>query len=265
MKSVVPISLFKVKRPDSSGFTLVEVLVVAVLIGTLTALAFQGFKAAKTQANKAVSAGNLRQLAAANLLYAADHQTYCPTYLNRHNLIRWHGGRPSAAAPFDPAKGLLADYLGASRQIGKCPQLERMINASAFPEDGAGGYGYNSTYIGGTPPDYLTPNRPTNVPNPTRTLMFATTALAVKQGIQQYAFAEPPNWVDSNWRIKGKLQPSIHFRFNGTALIAWCDGHVSQERPNKLTGNSDFGGDNQAEKIGFCGPTENNGWWNPRN
>ena len=26
-----------------------------------------------------------------------------------------------------------------------------------------------------------------------------------------------------------------------------------------------YGGDNQAAKIGFCGPTENNGWWNPRN
>jgi len=252
------------KRPVASGFTLVELLVVIVIIGTLFALGFQGFQAAKSQANKAVSSGNLRQLAAANLLYAADHQTYCPTDLNGRNLIRWHGGRPSTGAPFDPAKGLLADYLGESRQIGKCPQLERMINASAFNEDGAGGYGYNDTYIGRIPSEYLKPNRPANVPNPSRTLMFATTAFAVRGGIQEYSSAEPPNWVDPNWRLKGKLQPSIHFRFNGLALIAWCDGHVSEERPNKVTGNNSYGGDNSSEMIGFCGPTENNGWWNPK-
>ena len=58
----------------TGGFTLVELLVVIVLMSALSALAFQGFSAAKTQANKAISAGNLRQLAAANLLYAADHR-----------------------------------------------------------------------------------------------------------------------------------------------------------------------------------------------
>lgn len=253
------------KLHSNRGFTLVEVLVVLVIIGTLTALTFQGVKAAKTQANKAVSTTNLRQLAAANLLYVADHQTYCPADLDGRNLIRWHGGRTSTSAPFDPAKGLLADYLGASRQVGKCPELEPMINASAFPEEGTGGYGYNDTYIGRIPSEYLKPNRPTNVPNPSRTLMFATTAFAVAGGIQEYSSAEPPNSVSPNWRILTKLQPSVHFRFNGTSLIAWCDGHVSQERPNKITSSNGFGGDDKAEKIGFCGPEANNGWWNPRN
>lgn len=247
------------------GFTLVELLVVIVLIGTLSALAFQGVLTAKSQANKAVSAGNLRQLAAANLLYAADHQTYCPTDLDGYNLTRWHGARLSVSAPFDPANGLLSPYLGTSRQVGRCPQLERMTNASAFNETGAGGYGYNSTYIGGIPSEYLKANRPANVPNPTRTLMFATTAFAVANGIQEYAAAEPPNEVDTNWRLRGKNQPSVHFRFNGRALIAWCDGHVSEESPNGSTGKNIYGGDNAVSNIGFCGPKDNNGWWNPRN
>ncbi|MEX1116241.1 MAG: prepilin-type N-terminal cleavage/methylation domain-containing protein [Akkermansiaceae bacterium] len=247
------------------GFTLVELLVVIVLIGGLSALALQGLSAARTQAYKAISTGNLRQLAAANLLHAADQQTYCPTDLDGRNLILWHGARPSISAPFDPEKGLLSEYLGQSRTIGKCPQLERMINASAFNESGAGGYGYNDTYIGGIPSEYLKANRPANVSNPSRTLMFATTAFAVAGGIQEYASAAPPNEVDTNWRIRGPLQPSIHFRFNGRALVAWCDGHVTEELP---TGNSQtnfYGGSNMISKIAFCGPTENNGWWNPRN
>jgi len=249
----------------SNGFTLVELLVVIAIVGALSALAFQGFAMARTQANKAVSAGNLRQLVAANLLYAADHLTYCPTDLDGFNLTRWHGGRPAVSASFDPAKGLLADYLGTSRQIGKCPQLERMITASAFNESGAGGYGYNNTYIGGVPSEYLKANRPANVPNPTRTLMFATTALAVPGGVQEYASADPPKEVDTNWRLRGKLQPSIHFRFNGRALIGWCDGHVSEELPNGSAETNFYGGSNAASKIAFCGPADNNGWWNPRN
>jgi prepilin-type N-terminal cleavage/methylation domain-containing protein/prepilin-type processing-associated H-X9-DG protein len=250
---------------SNHGFTLVELLVVIVLIGGLTALAIQGITAARTQANKAVSAGNLRQLAAANLLYAADHQTYCPTDLDGRNLTFWHGARPGISAPFDPEKGLLAEYLGQSRQIGRCPQLERMITASAFNENGAGGYGYNDTYIGGIPSEHLKANRPANIPNPTRTLMFATTAFAVAGGIQEYASAAPPNEVDTNWRIRGALQPSVHFRFNGRALIAWCDGHVTEEIRSGKSATNFYGGDNEADQFGFCGPTDNNGWWNPRN
>lgn len=250
---------------SACGFTLVELLVVIVLIGGLSALAIQGLRAARTQANKAVSAGNLRQLAAANLLYVADHQTYCPTDLDGRNLTFWHGARPNISAPFDPEKGLLAEYLGQSRQIGKCPQLERLINASAFNENSAGGYGYNDTYIGGIPSEYLKPNRPANVPNATRTLMFATTAFAVAGGIQEYASAAPPNEVDTNWRIRGALQPSVHFRFNGKALVAWCDGHVTEEIRSGKSSTNRYGGDNEAGQFGFCGPIENNGWWNPRN
>jgi prepilin-type N-terminal cleavage/methylation domain-containing protein/prepilin-type processing-associated H-X9-DG protein len=247
------------------AFTLVEVLVVLVMIGVLSAAALQGIGMARIQANKAVSSGNLRQLAAANLLYAVDHQTYCPTDLNGRNLIRWHGGRSAVSTPFDPAKGLLAEYLGTSRQIGVCPQLERMIDASAFNENGAGGYGYNDTYIGGIPSEHLTANRPANVSNPSRTLMFATTAFAVVGGVQEYASAAPPREVDTNWRLRGALQPSVHFRFNGKALIAWCDGHVTGEIPSGKSATNFYGGNNDTANIGFCGPDENNGWWNPRN
>jgi prepilin-type N-terminal cleavage/methylation domain-containing protein/prepilin-type processing-associated H-X9-DG protein len=247
------------------AFTLVEVLVVLVMVGVLSAVALLGLRMARIQANKAVSSGNLRQLAAANLLYAADHQTYCPTDLNGYNLIRWHGGRSAVSAPFDPAKGLLAEYLGTSRQVGVCPQLERMIDASAFNENGAGGYGYNDIYIGGIPSEHLKANRPANVSNPQKTLMFATTAFAVRGGVQEYASADPPRGVDTNWRLHGALQPSVHFRFNGKALIGWCDGHVTEEIPSGKSSTNFYGGDNHAADIGFCGPAANNGWWNPRN
>lgn len=247
------------------GFTLVELLVVIVLVVTLSILGFQGYLSARMRANQTVSTANLRQLASANLLYAADHQTYCPTDLDGHNLVLWHGARAAAEGKFDPTKGLLAEYLGFSKRIGTCPELARLLTASAFNESGAGGYGYNDTYLGNIPSESNKPNRPANVANPARTLMFATTAFAIAGGLQEYASAAPPCWVDSNWRLRGKLQPSIHFRFNGRALIAWCDGHVSEERNQGPSPTNFYGGGNDASNIGFCGPKENNGWWNPRN
>lgn len=258
--------------PPKFGFTLVELLVVVVIIGALTAVALSAYKTIRIRANQTVSAANLRQLVAANLSYAADHQTFCPTDLDGWNLVRWHGARSSHDSAFDPAKGLLAEYLGESRQIGRCPELEHLLSAESFNENGSGGYGYNDTYIGSDPfvqplpgkPN--PPSRPSRIGNPARTLMFATVAFAVAGGIQDYASAAPPFEVDANGRIRGKsLQPSIHFRFNGKALVGWCDGHVSEEVPSSHGKVNFYSGDNKAAKTGFVGPEENNGYWNPRN
>lgn len=252
-------------RLSKRGFTLVELLVVIVIIATLGTLGFTGYRAARIHANQAASTANLRQLVAANLLYASEFQTYCPADLDGHNLVRWHGARTSLTGKFDPTKGLLAEYLGESRTVGVCPEFKEDLSGSSSWEDGSGGYGYNSAYIGGLPEDWTRPNRPVNVNNPARTLMFATTAIAKAGGLQEYATADPPKEVYPSWRLGSALQPTIHFRFNSRALIAWCDGHISEERSLGKSDKNVYGGDNVKEKMGFCGPAENNGWWNPRN
>ena len=252
------------QHPSHRGFTLVELLVVIVLIVTLAALGFQGYVTARMRANQTVSTANLRQLAAANLLYAADHFTYAPAG-DPANLIRWHGGRTGVGSKFDPTKGYLSEYLGESRSVGICPEFKAKLTGSDSWEDGSGGYGYNDAYIGGLPEDWTTPNRPANVNNPARTLMFATTALSKAGGLQEYASAAPPKEVYPSWRLGGSMQPSVHFRFNGRALIAWCDGHVTVERSNGKAEQNVYGGNNEMERVGFCGPAANNGWWNPRN
>jgi prepilin-type N-terminal cleavage/methylation domain-containing protein/prepilin-type processing-associated H-X9-DG protein len=254
--------------PVSKGFTLVELLVVVVIIIILSALGFQGYRMARVRANQVVSTANLRQLCAANLLYAAEHLTYCLAG-DPGNYTRWHGARSSLQGKFDPTQGYLSEYLGESRSIGMCPEFKDHLTDGESWEDGSGGYGYNSVYLGG----YLesdndgnpVPQRPANVRNPARTLMFATTAAAVAKGVQEYPFADPPRDATRRGRLGRKLQPSVHFRFNGRALIAWCDGHVSEVSGRVNSKTNYFGGDNEGEKIGFCGPAANNGWWNPEN
>lgn len=250
------------QRPN--GFTLVELLVVIAIVAVLAMLSVLGFQSARLRANQTVSTENLRQLATANLLYVADHQTYCPAS-DKTNKLRWHGARTSIKQKFDPEKGYLSPYLGLSRSVGICPEFKRHLSGSTSFENGSGGYGYNSIYIGGLPESSATPNRPANVANPARTLMFATSALAKSDGVQEYPFADPPHSVDSEWRFDGVMQPSVHFRFNGRALVAWCDGHISEELPSGKSSTNYYGGSNDSSNIGFCGPAYNNGWWNPRN
>lgn len=244
------------------GFTLIELMVATVIILALGAMVWGLARRGVIAAQMTESISNLRQLSIANAGYLADHQTYSPA-TDRPNRTRWHGGRSSRRGAFDPAKGYLSPYLGGSGRVGRCPRLEDLITDSASWELGSGGYGYNATYIGGTPADPFRPNRPARIRNASATLMFATTALAKSSGLQEYPFAEPRQWVDPNGQLSGSLQPSVHFRFNGKALVAWCDGTISAVTMEESSSLNYYGGDNDEHAIGFPGPSADNGWWNP--
>jgi prepilin-type N-terminal cleavage/methylation domain-containing protein len=254
------------------GFTLMEVLVVVAIIGSLSAVAYSGGRRMLTTVRIAESTANLRQLAIANTTYLSDYGVYCPAD-DRFNNRRWHGARSSSGARFDPTKGFLSPYLGKSMRVTTCPLFRAMVEGSASFENGTGGYGYNAAYIGGLPGGafdrntYLRiPQRTANVPNPGRTVMFTTTAYAVTSGLQEYAYCEPPFWDYGNGPSGGRPTPSVHFRANGKALVAWCDGSVSAETKNNSTGGANpHGGDAEKWNLGWCGPEDNNGWWNPRN
>ena len=93
------------------AFTLVELLVTITVIAVLTALIGAVLSNARGRADAAMCMGNLRQLAAANLTYAAENEgQFCPAQ-DPTNTIRWHGVRLSPRSPFDPTKGPLAPYL----------------------------------------------------------------------------------------------------------------------------------------------------------
>ena len=256
-------SLRRSNTPNHSGrgITLLEVMVVLVLVLLLTGAVWTVAHKGLAHAQMAQSTSNLRQLALANEGYVIDHGTYAPA-TDRANLKRWHGARSSSKKDFDPAEGYLAPYLGESREVGFCPRLEQMISDPGSWESGAGGYGYNAAYIGGTPRSPFKPNRPANVRS-SRTIMFATTAFAKSDGLQEYPFAEPYQWVDPNGNPGGDLQPSVHFRFNNRALLCWCDGTVTTADMETSSDTNYYGGSNEEHNIGFPGPEKNNGWFNP--
>lgn len=250
------------RRRPVRGVTLIELLAVLAIAGTLIAIAVPVTRAARRGAQTAQSSSNIRQLAIANLGYAVDNGGRFAPATDAGNLRRWHGSRTSVSKPFEGRGGFLAPYLGESGMVQRCPVFDREVLSRTSFEQGSGGYGYNALYIGANPrggPEYV--NR---IPRPDRTVMFATTALARAEGLQEYPFAEPLRAPNPDGTLGLELQPSVHFRHGGRALVAWCDAHVTAEAPNTATGPNYYGGDNRAAAIGWFGPTDDNGYWNPR-
>jgi prepilin-type N-terminal cleavage/methylation domain-containing protein len=253
----------------SFAFTLVELLVVVAILGILVALAIPALAKTIENAQSVQSTSNLRQLVTANMAYAAENGSYCPAD-NKANTMRWCAKK--VGATWDPTQGYLSGYLGKSRRVTMCPLFKDMLKGSQSFEEGTGGYGYNDSYIGGRP-DLSGPAAYTPAPERIRisariteiqranTVMFTTAALASGNSVIEYPFSHPPNWPDGSARPT----PSVHFRFNGKALVGWCDGRVTAESCDpREVGWNPYGGDADAQKLGWFGPDEDNGFWNPR-
>jgi prepilin-type processing-associated H-X9-DG protein/prepilin-type N-terminal cleavage/methylation domain-containing protein len=251
-------------RALRSGFTLIELLVVVAIIAVIAGLLMAALVSARESGDTAQCANNLRVLAEANIRYAAEHEgRYCVA-MERGNNVRWHGERVDVNSRFDPAKGPLAPYLGQEERVKRCPSFREVLDGAGSFEEGSGGYGYNAIYVGGSPANKWQGEHIGNIPAPVRTVMFADTALSRRDGVQEYPFAEPWQWVAPTGRLAGPLSPSVHFRHGGRANVAWCDGHVTAEKPARIGEKNFYGGDDAKHRLGWFGPSEENGYWNPR-
>lgn len=244
------------------GFTLIELLTVLAILSVLGAILLPALRAARESAQVSQSSSNLRQLVLANTTYEVEHGHYAPA-TTQSNDVRWHGERV-AGNVFAAPGGFLTPYLSGGEGIRRCPLLDNwtLVDADSF-EDGSGGYGYNSVYVGGRPGNPLRPARAADIARPSSTVMFATTALARQNGLQEYPFAEPPFWDFGNGPTTFRPDASVHFRARGRALVGWVDGRVSAEEPTRFGSSSVYGGTPEGERLGWFGPEENNGFWNP--
>jgi prepilin-type N-terminal cleavage/methylation domain-containing protein/prepilin-type processing-associated H-X9-DG protein len=245
------------------AFTLVELLVATAIITILATLAYGAILSARERADGTHCASNLRELAGANLLYAADHDGIYVPAQDPMNLVRWHGVRKNVSTKFEPERGPLAPYLGAEAKVKLCPTLRHILTGSDSFEDGSGGYGYNASYIGGTPADPFAPEHVANVPQPGATVMFADTAFPRSDGLQEYAYAEPRFSEGPIGRFRNPLFASVHFRHSTLANVAWCDGHVTAEEADLIDGKNSYGGDAKKWRIGWFGRSAQNGPWRP--
>ncbi len=252
-----------------------ELISVIGILGLLAALTIPVGQKARGQAHQSACVSNLRQLVAANYMYAADHGGYFSPASTVNNLTRWHGRRTAASRPYDPRCGYLSPYFnggegptGAPRSLSfdkddpyagtgrelECRAFESYQKSSSSFEKGAGCYGYNAAYIGGSMGDMFNPTSSSLLNDPAHTVMFADTAFASGSSVQEYPFAEPFYSVNADGSLGMGLTPSVHFRHDGKANVAWADGHVTSEEPSRLQ--------NKKHNIGWIGKSEDNGVWN---
>lgn len=252
------------RAPGRRGFTLLELLVAVSIVAILAGLIMTALRRGRSHGEAAQCLNNLRVLVEANLRFARDNDGRFCLAMDKANKVRWHGVRGGLDDPFNPEKGPLAPYLGKEGRVKICPSFQGFLEGSASFEEGSGGYGYNAAYIGGTPANRWEGERLSNLERPSVTVMFADSAFAKRKGVQEYPFAEPWQWVNWAGELSGPLAPSVHFRHNGHAHVGWCDGHVTAEKPSKLGELNAYGGDSEKHQIGWFGPKEENGYWNPR-
>lgn len=251
------------------AFTLVELIVVVAVVVILATLVLAGVQSVRRKGNATQSASNIRTLALANIAYHAENGRYAPADDKRNNR-RWHGAR-IPGGKFDPTLGFLAPYLGKERRVTACPVFQHMLKGADTFEEGTGGYGYNGCYIGGTPAWKWNSDGTrvsavaASVERPAQTVMFTSTAYARANGLQEYPYCEPPHWDFGDGPSGARPSPTVHFRFDGKAVVAWCDGHVTFEAfEPRDAGDNPHGGEAQTKGLGWFGPDDDNGFWNPR-
>lgn len=140
------------------GFTLIELLVVIAIIAILAAILFPVFARAREAARRTACLSNIKQLALANLMYAADwDQWFCISYMDHvvANVTPWTEWSWPDVWPGttegDSFVQLLFPYV-KNIQLFKCPNLDNPGNNLPTqiedlyyggPDNWSSGYGLN--------------------------------------------------------------------------------------------------------------------------
>ncbi|MBC7287046.1 MAG: DUF1559 domain-containing protein [Armatimonadetes bacterium] len=211
------------------AFTLIELLVVIAIIAILAAILFPVFSRAREKARQASCLSNLKQLSLAILMYAQDYdETYPPAYYWSAGWVDeyawdfhiiYSGGSVSG---YD--LGLIGPYT-KNGQINACPSARGLVSSFGRPYTG---YAYNTSYIGWRHStggiDDLPPASLSNVQRPAETVLLADSAFWSTwptSGAAGNNYLRAPSDPMYAW-----IGPNVHFRHNGTANVAYCDGHA---------------------------------------
>jgi prepilin-type N-terminal cleavage/methylation domain-containing protein/prepilin-type processing-associated H-X9-DG protein len=210
------------------AFTLIELLVVLAVIGILSALSLPVIQRARRSANGTVCMNNLRQLGLGAQLYWSDNDNTPFQYklgATNNGDIYWFGWIERGAEgqrSFDVTQSILYPYV--RDLVRTCPQLNYAMAEFKLKARGAAyGYGYNLNLS-------PVPNKPVikinAVARPAELALFADAA----QVNTFQAPASPEHPMLEEFYYINSTEPTAHFRHSGSALTAFCDGHVAAQK-----------------------------------
>ncbi|MBI1842082.1 MAG: DUF1559 domain-containing protein [Verrucomicrobia bacterium] len=217
-------------RSDGRGFTLMETLLVVAVIAILASLVLPALARSRKTARRAQCVSNLRQLGLAAQMYWDDHEGWSFHYRageTNGGDIYWFGwisrGAEGSRA-MDHSQGVLFPYL-EGRGVEICPSLRYEAATFKLKAQGAAyGYGYNLEL---SPKPARPPLSIRSLPRPSSTALFADAA----QVNDFQAPASPDNPMLEEFYYVSPLEPTTHFRHEGSASVVYCDGHVEKQAP----------------------------------
>jgi prepilin-type N-terminal cleavage/methylation domain-containing protein len=230
------------------GFSLVELLVAIGIVIVLAGVAAPAVWGAYKTSSLAVSANNIRQLAAGGAAYLGDNNYRFWPYRRNGEVdgakgaLWWFGfesakslGRPEGQRTIDMNNGPLGPYV--PRNIAPDPSFG-FAGAPFKPKFKHGyiGIGYNVVLAGvnGWVPSGGPPLRYWDLQSPEKTVVFATAAQV--NTFQKPASPRKPmieefyGFDDDRAKI-----PSVHFRHNGHAMVAYATGSAGLVRMDEST------------------------------
>jgi prepilin-type N-terminal cleavage/methylation domain-containing protein len=103
----------KIKSTRSSGFTLVEIMIVVAIIGLLATIAIPNFVRARLKAQSAACINNLKQIDGAKQTWALENranQSTVPTIANVQPYLGRGTSGTAPTCPADPANTFATSY-----------------------------------------------------------------------------------------------------------------------------------------------------------
>jgi len=216
----------------SRGFSVVELMVSMAIVCVLGAIVFVAAKQAYASSSLAVSANNIRQLAAGGMAYLGDNNyTFWPyrtnDAANGAGATWWFGfesstsmSSPEGQRNFDPTKGPLANYVPK----GFRPDPSFALGGKAFKPKYRNGYigvGYN-TLLGGGFMGSGVLKRQTALSDPSQVVVFFTAAQV--NTFQRPASARNP-MLEEFYGIDDR-EVTAHFRHGGKAMVSFASGNA---------------------------------------
>lgn len=242
----------RLKTLGGTGFTLLELLVVLAILGTLAMLLTPALAAALRYADQVACTSNLRQLGMATRHYLDAHGgRFFPLQEQRPDGTLWYFGFESGESrsrgeghrTLDRTRSRLHPYLGGADEIAACPAVPFGGPYKPKFEGDSWTYGINYALSGHHTSANYRSLRPRDL---TRTVLFADAA----QVNTFQAPASPANPMVEDWYYVQPGARQVQFRHEGKANVLFADWHVAAMAPAE----GSFDGRMPEAKIGHLDP-----------
>ncbi len=238
-------------RRSEKAFSLLELLVVIAVIGTLTAVLVPALAIARQQGRGLVCRSNLRQFMVAAQIYTQDNDGFFPiAYLFRisHPLVVSYAWDFTSTKDWDAGTEQVSPGVlwqgETNEKIQQCPSFS---GAGNWLSDPYTGYNYNTSHIGGfgSGAAFVPSARESDVRAPYGCAAFGDGG--IESGANKFMRSPWPTERDG---FSERYAGTQHYRHLGRTNIAWCDGSASST-PLLFTETDAAGIDRIAEGTGF--------------